>query len=113
MRLGSADLTAGVITSLYSPGANVQTTLKIVFANRGLASALVRVALTPDSSSPSAEHYLAYDERLGPSQPQLGDIATLSSIVFHMEGTETLWVRSNAASVTAYANGIERAVVAA
>jgi len=63
--LGQAELTAGTNTTVYTvPSAKVAS-VTVNFANKGISSKWVRLAVAA-SGTPSAAEYLLYEVLLGP-----------------------------------------------
>ena len=103
MILGAVDLAASVETALYAPAATTKGTIKVVVANRNVATAArVRVILRPAAGPTANEDYLAFDEAIPASESRV-------SAVFDVTNPEEVRVRSSVSDVTAQANGIERA----
>lgn len=102
-RLGAADLSAGVETALYAPATDIETTVKVIFANRTPAIVLVRVIRRVGAGPTAAADYLAFDEPIGPNQSR-------HSEYFDMVDGEELLVRANVSGMSVQADGIEEDV---
>ncbi len=102
-QLGQADLSAGVDTALYAPPASTKASIFVNMANRNATPIAVRVILRPSTGPTGDADYLTFDEAIPANQSR-------SSRIFDIENPQELLVRSDLGSVTAQANGIERAV---
>lgn len=95
-KLGSADLSAGVDTLLFTASAN--QAFNIRFANRNNTSVAIRVAIGT-GSAPAATDYVDYDVTV-----QAHGILEDTGLV--CSSGEKIWVRSNTANVSARAHGM-------
>ena len=95
-KLGSADLSAGVDTLLFTAAA-VQT-FNVRFANRNTTSVQIRVAIGT-GASPAVADYVDYDVVV-PANGILEDTGLVCS------SGEKIWVRSSSANVSARAHGL-------
>lgn len=100
-QLGRADLSAGVDTALYAPGASLKASLFVNIANRNTSPIAVRVILRPATGPTVDADYLTFDELIPANQSR-------SSRIFDMVNPQELLIRSDLAGVTAQANGLER-----
>ena len=101
-KLGSADLSAGVDTLVYTVPANTSATVNIRVANRGTEAAAVRVAVG-SGASPAGADYIDYDVVV-PAKGIMEDTGVVCS------AGEKIWVRSDVASVSVRVHGFEGAV---
>lgn len=98
-KLGSSDLTATTLTTVYTCPADTFTVATVSFCNRGNSAVAVRLALA-DADTPTAAEYIEYDvEILGKG------VLERTGIV--LKATEKLVVYSSAANVSVVAFGIE------
>ena len=100
-RLGTADLAAVTLTTVYTVPATTFTVATVSVVNRGASAALIRIALA-SSASPTDAEWLEYDVSLSPK-----GVLERTGIV--MDAGKLLVVRSSAASVNAVVYGIETA----
>jgi hypothetical protein len=100
-RLGTADLAAATLTTLYTVPATTFTVATVSVVNRGAAPALIRIAMA-SSASPTDAEWLEYDVSLSPK-----GVLERTGIV--MDAAKLLVVRSSATSVNAVVYGIETA----
>ena len=100
-KLGSGDLAATTLTTVYTCPADTFTVASVSFCNRGNSAVAVRLALA-NADSPTDAEYLEYDvEILGKG------VLERTGIV--LNATEKLVVYSSAANVSVVAFGIETA----
>jgi hypothetical protein len=100
-RLGTADLAAVTLTTVYTVPATTFTVATVSVVNRGASAALIRIALA-SSASPTDAEWLEYDVSLSPK-----GVLERTGIV--MDAGKLLVVRSSATGVNAVAYGIETA----
>jgi hypothetical protein len=100
-RLGTADLSAVTLTTLYTVPATTFTVATVSVVNRGASAALIRIALA-SSASPTDAEWLEYDVSLSPK-----GVLERTGIV--MDAAKLLVVRSSATGVNAVVYGIETA----
>ena len=100
-RLGTADLSAVTLTTVYTVPATTFTVATVSVVNRGASAALIRIALA-SSASPTDAEWLEYDVSLSPK-----GVLERTGIV--MDAGKLLVVRSSATGVNAVAYGIETA----
>lgn len=100
-QLGQVDLSAGVDTALYAPGASTKASVFVNLANRNVGAIAVRVILRPSTGPTVDADYLAFDEAIPGNESR-------SSRIFEIANPQELLVRSDLGNVTAQANGIER-----
>jgi hypothetical protein len=98
-RLGTADLAANTLTSLYTVPSNTFTVLTLSMCNRSAAIITARVAIA-SSSTPTNAEYVEYDIQI----PANG-VLERTGIV--MDANKILVVRSSAVDVSAVCYGIE------
>jgi len=98
-RLGTANLAANALTSLYIVPSNTFTVLTLSMCNRSAAIITARVAIAT-SSTPQDAEYIEYDIQI----PANG-VLERTGIV--MKANEILVVRSSAVDVSAVCYGIE------
>ena len=98
-QLGSGDLAATTLTTIYECPADTFTVASVSFCNRGNSAVAVRLALA-DAATPTDAEWLEYDvEVLGKG--------VLERTCIVLKATEKLVVYSSATNVTAVAFGIE------
>ena len=100
-RLGTADLAAVTLTTVYTVPATTFTVATVSVVNRGASAALIRIALA-SSASPTDAEWLEYDVSLSPK-----GVLERTGIV--MDAAKLLVVRSSATGVNAVVYGIETA----
>ena len=101
-RLGTADLSAVTLTTVYGPvDATTFSVVTVSVVNRSASAALIRIALA-SSASPTDAEWLEYDVSLSPK-----GVLERTGIV--MDTGKILVVRSSAIGVGAVVYGIETA----
>jgi hypothetical protein len=100
-RLGTADLSASTLTTVYTVPATTFTVATVSVVNRGASASLIRIALA-SSASPTDAEWLEYDVSLSAK-----GVLERTGIV--MDTGKLLVVRSSAASVNVVLYGIETA----
>lgn len=93
------DLAANTDTLIYTCPANKRASITVSFVYRGTSSPKVRLARGV-GASPAATDYLEYDALLSAGTPLIRSGMPLSA-------GDKIWVRSDTASVTAQADGVE------
>lgn len=96
-KLGSADLSAGVDTLLFTSAATPQT-FNVRFANRNSVSVKIRVAIGT-GGAPAVTDYVDYDLPV-----QANGILEDTGLV--ASSGEKVWVRSDTANVSVRAHGM-------
>ena len=102
-RLGSADLAATTLTTLYTCPATTFTVASVNICNRTAAPVTVRVAVASVATPTNAE-YIEYDTTIAANQ-----VLERTGIV--MDAGKLIVVRSSATGVSAVAYGIETTTV--
>ena len=102
-RLGSADLAATTLTTLYTCPATTFTVASVSICNRTTSPITVRLAVATATTPTNAE-YIEYDTTIAANQ-----VLERTGIV--MDAGKLIVVRSSATGVSAVAYGIETTTV--
>ena len=100
-RIGTADLSAGADTTIYTCPANTYTVASVSMTNRGNSAITVRLAIC-DTATPGLDEYLEYDVELLPRNV----LERTGSI---LDACKLIVARSIGANVSVVAFGIETA----
>lgn len=97
--LGSADLAAATLTTVYQVPVDTFAVISVNICNRGASSANIRIAVAA-SATPGNAEYIEYD-----SQVTANGVLERTGIV--VQAGKYIVVRSSAINVTAMVYGIE------
>ena len=100
-RIGTADLSAGVDTTIYTCPASTYTVASVSMTNRGNSAIVVRLAIC-DTATPGLDEYLEYDVELLPR-----NVLERTGII--LDAGKLIVARSSGANVSVVAFGIETA----
>jgi hypothetical protein len=98
-RLGTADLSAGADTSIYTVPSTTFTVCTVSVCNRGATSSNIRIAIC-DTATPGNDEFIEYDVSLSAK-----GVLERAGIV--IDAGKQLVVTSSAANVSAVVYGIE------
>lgn len=98
-KFGSASLSVGVATLLYTVPAGTVSTVNVRFANKNAASAKVRLAIGV-GASPADSDYLSYDQSI-PANGIIEDTGIVCG------AGEKVWAYSTATGVSVRVHGFE------
>lgn len=101
-RLGAADLSATVNTTVYTCPSDKFTVASISVCNRGTQPTTIRLAIA-DLSTPVLAEYIEFDTELLPKN-------VLERTGIMLSANQKLVIRSSTATVSAVAFGIETSV---
>ena len=102
-RLGSADLAATTLTTLYTCPATTFTVTSVSICNRTASPITVRIALA-SAATPTNAEYIEYDVTVAANQ-----VLERTGIV--MDAGKLIVVRASATGISAVAYGIETTTV--
>lgn len=97
--LGQAAPGAGVDTTLYTVPKGFTARGRVLFAERGAATATVRIALRPAGAALANVHYLAYNAPLGIHEDA-------HTVELQLEQDDVLTVRASTADVSFTFTGV-------
>lgn len=101
-RLGTSDLTAGLLTTVYTCPSDKFTVASISVCNRGTQPTTIRLAIATLTTPTNAE-YIEFDTELLPKN-------VLERTGIMLSGDQKLVIRSSTSTVSAVAFGIETSV---
>ena len=102
-RLGTADLSATINTTVYTCPSDKFTVASISVCNRGTQPTTIRLAIA-DLSTPVLAEYIEFDTELLPKY-------VLERTGFMLSANQKLVIRSTTSAVSAVAFGIETSVI--